>query len=102
MGYLLFTHKSLFIGSLKAPGGVKLYHSNKMFKAKTVGCSSFAMYQNWHCVLSEYCSECQCESCPRETEISYRALQDQIMLGSSWVFVPFNWNFICWLDDQCC
>ena len=44
---------------------------------------------------AKYCSECQCESCPWETEISYRALLDQIMRGSSLVVVPFKWNFAC-------
>ena len=60
-----------------------MYHP-KMKKAKTVAvvlvCIRF-----WHCVSSDCCSQCQFESCPGETEESYKALLD--LQDHAWIFV---------------
>ena len=45
-----------------------------------------------HSLLSKSCSECQCESCPGETEVKVQSLA---RLGHAWVSVPFNCNFVC-------
>ena len=46
-----------------------MYHP-KMKKVKTVAVVLVSI-RFWHCVSSDCCSECQFESCPGKTEVSY-------------------------------
>ena len=57
----------------------------RMKKAKSVDCSSLVCIRFLYFVLSEFCSECQCESCPGKTEVSYWTLIHQVMRGSSFL-----------------